>query len=335
MRNSKLMKHILLILLLLCGTLYGQVVQYGNVTEMSSGRKPLGSVAVTIPSVHDCQPTMSDSRGQFRLKFAEHTPGDVVHGIRAQKKGYEVVNIHVLRDWTLTTKDTLRIVMAPEGKVKEAKMHYYDLVENQVIRRYDSTMRFLNGQMAEQGISPTEFDFWKAEAEQELSDAYAEMDVIADRFARLNEDDTDQATTALLGCLKADKMDEAIGLASNNMNGTVLETFHSFKVAFPATNLEEAVAEIDWMEPLVDSLSDNLKAMSVYARLLEDDFAVAGLKYAKACTYVAILYKDMALRQRAEAYFKKARAMFGALHEMDGNDYTKQIGRINAWMNEL
>ncbi len=74
--------------------------------------------------------------------------------------------------------------------------------------------------------------------------------------------------------------------------------------------------------------------MSVYTDMLESDFAVSGLKYAKVCAYVGVLYKDMAMPQRAQAYFRKAKAMFGALQEMGGKDYTKQIDRLDAWMNE-
>lgn len=121
------MRKLIVVLLLLCGPLFGQVSQNGKVVEMDDCGNPLAGVALTVPSEHDCQPTMSDSKGHFRLCFGEHRMGDVVHGITARKSGYEVVNVHVTRSWTLTTEDTLCIVMAPKAKLKEARIRYYGL----------------------------------------------------------------------------------------------------------------------------------------------------------------------------------------------------------------
>lgn len=121
------MRKLLVILLFFCGPLLGQVVQYGKVLEWGEQESPLAGVTITIPSEHDCQPTISDAKGQFRLRFNEHHVGDVVHDISARKRGYEVVNIHVTRSWTLTTADTLAIIMAPKGKVKEARTLYYGM----------------------------------------------------------------------------------------------------------------------------------------------------------------------------------------------------------------
>lgn len=116
-----------LLILLLATPLFGQTVQYGKTVEMEELGVSLAGVTLTIPSEHDCQPTLSDSQGRFRLCFSDHRIGDVIHNITARKLGYEVVNVHVTRSWTLTSADTLVIVMAPVNKVKEARTHYYEL----------------------------------------------------------------------------------------------------------------------------------------------------------------------------------------------------------------
>ena len=125
------MRKLLFVVLMLCGSLYGQVIQYGKITDYDKqtggAAKPLSGVFLTIPTEHDCQPTTSDSKGLFRLCFNDHRIGDVVRDITARKPGYEVVNVHVTRSWTLTTADTLAIVMAPQDKVKEARSQYYGL----------------------------------------------------------------------------------------------------------------------------------------------------------------------------------------------------------------
>lgn len=121
------MRKLLIFLMLLGTSAYGQMVQYGKVTEMDEHGNLLAGTTLTVPTEHDCQPTQSDSKGCFRLCFDKHRVGDVVTQITARKKGYEVVNIHVTRSWTLTSADTLRIVMAPKNKVKEARSRYYEL----------------------------------------------------------------------------------------------------------------------------------------------------------------------------------------------------------------
>ena len=121
------MRKLMIFLMLLGTSAYGQMVQYGKVTEMDEHGNLLAGTMLTVPTEHDCQPTQSDSKGCFRLCFDKHRVGDVVSQITARKKGYEVVNIHVTRNWTLTTADTLRIVMAPKNMVKEARLKYYEL----------------------------------------------------------------------------------------------------------------------------------------------------------------------------------------------------------------
>ncbi len=120
------MRYLWIVFVMFSTTLIGQTVQYGKVDLYDNGAL-LSGVTFTIPSEHDCQPTMSDAKGCFRLCFAKHQVGDVIYGIEVRKHGYEVVNVHVTRQWTLTTADTLRVVMAPKDKVKEARMRYYEL----------------------------------------------------------------------------------------------------------------------------------------------------------------------------------------------------------------
>ena len=91
------MRKLIFVIMMLASTTYGQMVQHGKVLEI------------------------------VRLCFGKHQVGDVVRNITARKSGYEVVNLHVTRSWTLTSVDTLRIVMAPKNKVKEARRQYYEM----------------------------------------------------------------------------------------------------------------------------------------------------------------------------------------------------------------
>ena len=152
--------------------LSAQMVQYGYVVEMNSGGRALPNVSISIPMAHDCQPTASDAHGLFRLSFGEHKIGDVVMGLNARKYGYELVNKHIVEGYTLTDRDSLRIIMAPAEKLKEARERYYAMLETASVRRYDSTVNFLDGQLAQQVITKPERDYWQALAKAELKAAY-------------------------------------------------------------------------------------------------------------------------------------------------------------------
>lgn len=166
------MRKIAFFLLLLCTSLHGQVVQYGKIVNFNKQTRegePLPGVFLTIPSEHDFQPTQSDALGWFRLRFAEHKVGDVVSGIEAKKHGYEVVNLHVTRSWTLTTADTLCIIMAPKGKVKEARKFYYETsglmpgemlfpLEGERIYEVESPLFAFHISRFSKGIEPSDVD---------------------------------------------------------------------------------------------------------------------------------------------------------------------------------
>ncbi len=161
------MRKLWFLLVMLNASLFGQTVQYGRV-DLYDQSAALAGVTLTIPSEHDCQPSMSDANGRFRLSFAEHKVGDVICGIEARKKGYEVVNIHVTRQWTLTTADTLCVVMAPKDKVKEARMRYYELsglspemmlwFDGDRLYEVESPVFSFNISRYHQGIAPSDVD---------------------------------------------------------------------------------------------------------------------------------------------------------------------------------
>lgn len=291
-------RHILTALFLFAGIMAkAQVTQYGKVTELNSGGKRLNGVSITVNSVHDCQPTTSDVNGVFRLRFGEHQTGDVVVGIRARKYGYEVVNSHITRDgWTLTDRDTLRIVMAPAEQIREAKLRYYDLLETAFVSRYDSTMSVLNEQLAQHRISDVEYRFWSEAAMTELGKAYVNMDDYAESLACLDIDNMDETEAALYASLTANDMSSTIGLLSGDEQ-SVLASMTGVKVVFPAMEDEE------------------MKASDV-----REDFVVLGAQYADACFGLGMMYKRNGNDTEAKKYLSMALGMYETLNEIGNYD---------------
>ena len=314
----------------LCGKASAQTVQYGKVVELNAKGKTLSGVAITVQSAHDCQPTSSDAHGLFRLSFAEHQTGDVVHGLRAKKYGYEVVNIHITRDgWTLTNRDTLRIVMAPIGKINEARMRYYDLIETACVNQYDATLNVLNEHYANHNITLPEYQYWKLQAENELQHAYQNMDAMADAFARIDEEDTNKTTQAISAKLKVNDMLGAMALASNEPYESVLQAYSDFNTAYPMERLEdmEAKAAQDSL-PAADSLYQEIMVLQTYANLFESDFVTSGGKYAKSCAYLGVIYKERGWDEASRKYFMKALRMYEMLNLIEGVEVTDKIDRI-------
>ena len=321
---------VFLVAISFCGEASAQMVQYGKVVELNSKGKALSGVAITVQSSHDCQPTSSDAHGMFRLSFAEHQTGDVVHGLRAKKYGYEVVNIHVTRDgWTLTNRDTLRIVMAPTAKINEARMRYYDLIETACVAQYDATMDVLNEHYANHAISLPEYQYWKLQAENELQRAYQNMYAMADVFARIDEEDTDKTTQAISVELKVNNILGAMALASNEPYEPVLQAYTDFNTSYPMERLEdmESKAAQDSL-PAADSLYNEIMVLQTYANLFESDFVTSGAKYAKSCAYLGVIYKERGWEEASKKYFQKALRMYEMLDLIEGVEVSDKIDRI-------
>ena len=254
MIHFQLKRFVFLFLLGMSVPVMGQVVQYGKVTEMNKEGKTMQGVSVHVPSASDSHPTASDAFGVFRLRFAEHQVGDVIHGLRIRKQGYEVVNNHIVREgWTLTDRDTLRVVMAPVGKIAEARAHYYDLIETACVSRYDSTLNFIEDQFAQGLITETERRYWLDEAERELAQTYLHIDDMADRFARVATCASTPDDLLIHELLSAGDFGGAMAMASDTERVTVLDAYQGV-FRFPMENPERYMASSNYDTVLVNKM---------------------------------------------------------------------------------
>lgn len=330
----KALKWSMLAFAMHCSVMSAQMVQYGCVVEMNSGGKVLPGVSITIPSVHDCQPTSSDIRGVFRLNFGEHKVGDVVFGLSAQKYGYEVVNHHLLREgYTLTDKDSLRVVMAPVGKIAEARKHYYALLESASISRYDSTMSFLNQQFAQHIITEPELEYWKSQAEFELKTSYLNIDDYAEKLACINRDDLNDEDLSLYNRLLSGDVMEALALIGKEIDSDVMDYYLVFSGNYPMMNTEKHVASgyLDLLN-IPDSLYSDVMALDNYIQEYETDFSTKGPRYAKSCYYLGVIFSDADDDIMAAFCFRKALKMYELLTEMEVGDYNEQIMELKEML---
>jgi len=318
------------------GMLSAQMVQYGYVVEMNSGGRLLPGVAVSIPMAHDCQPTASDAHGLFRLSFGEHKVGDVVMGLNARKYGYELVNKHIVEGYTLTDRDSLRIVMAPVEKLKEARARYYALLETASIERYDSTLALLKSQYAQQIITKPELDYWQSLAKDELKVAYQNMDDYADRMARINADELDAAALPLYDKLVLGDAEAGLALIGDLPESSVIVDYLVFTGAYPMMNPEVQVASGDFdLLNIPDSLYSDVAAFSGYNERYESDFKTNGLHYAQSCHHLGTIFLNLSDNVLATDYFRKALRMYELLNEMDSGSYHEQIKELQHQIKSL
>lgn len=331
------MKWVILACLAMCGgMLSAQMVQYGCVVEMNSGGKTLPNVAVSIPMAHDCQPTASDAHGIFRLSFGEHKVGDVVMGLNARKYGYELVNRHIVEGYTLTDRDSLRIVMAPAEKLKEARERYYSLVETASIQCYDSTMSFLNSQYAQQVITKTELDYWLSLAEAELQVAYQNMEDYADRMACINADDLDANAKVLYDKLIEGDTEAGLALIGSMPESNVIEDYLVFSGAYPMMDPEVHVASghLDLVN-IPDTLYSDVLALNGYNDRYESDFMTNGLHYAQSCHHLGTIFLHVGDKVMAASCLRKALKMYELLQEMSLESYAEQMEELKTVLKDL
>lgn len=319
------------------GFLHAQMVQYGHVVEMNSGKKALANVSVSIPSAHDCQPTASDVNGTFRLSFGEHRVGDVVYGLKVKKHGYEVVNHHVVREgYTLTDRDTLRVVMAPEGMIAKARARYYDLLETACLSRYDTTMSFLREQYAHNKVSEPQWNYWKSLAEEELKQSYLDMETLADRLARVNGDELDIDSYPLYEKLLSGEVEPALALVSEKEDLNVLDTYVAFVGNYPMEDPEVNVAGGFYdLVDIPDSLYRDVVTLDNYSQHYEADFNSNGVNYSKCCCYLGQLFLNVGDKVMAASCYRKALKMYELLNEMGTGGYHGQINELKSQLESL
>ena len=331
------MKWIVATCLIMCrGMLSAQMVQYGCVVEMNSGGHSLSNVAVSIPMAHDCQPTVSDVHGIFRLSFGEHKVGDVVMGLSARKYGYELVNKHIIEGYTLTDRDSLRIVMAPSKKLKEAREKYYAFLESASVRRYDSTLEFLNGQYGQHLITKPELDYWVSLAEAELKTAYQNMDDYADRMARVNADDLDADERSFYDMMSYGDVSAGLALIGNLPESNVIDDYLVFSGAYPMMDPEVHVASgnLDLVN-IPDTLYSDVLALNGYNDHYESDFMTNGVHYAQSCHHLGTIFLNIGDKVMAASCFRKALKMYELLDEMGSESYAGQMEELKEILKDL
>lgn len=188
---------------------YSQTVQQGKVVLQNSNHAPLSGVQITA---FGAQPADSDNEGKFRLNFSKASPGDLVPVREIYKKNYELVNEAELKEWILSDKKDLLVMMCPAGKIQENKEKYYQIGFNNYEKQYNQTIKELERQKEQSKL--TEQQYWEQIKERydEYNATVKQLEKYADVFARINRDDLNELEQRAFLLIDEGKLDEAIRL---------------------------------------------------------------------------------------------------------------------------
>lgn len=191
----------------------GQMTQKGIVKEYLTRGKPIAGVGISISSASDFQPVVSNTDGSFQLHFSRHRPGDIIYNVKITKDDYEIVNIYDFKDgWTLSTQDTMTIIVAHRGVISERRSRYYNIMDKYTEEAYKRKIQKLEGDLADQTINAEEYRQRMLTAEDELKQAYEKIDAYADLFARTSDEALDSTSRMAIRYLEEGHIDQAIQL---------------------------------------------------------------------------------------------------------------------------
>ena len=185
------------------------LIQNGLVREQNSGKKPIAGVQIVFSQA---VPATSDQAGKFRLAFAGIKAGDLVFMTEITKRGYELVNkkeLEVIKIGSTNNLD-VDIILAKEGTVNAAKKEYYGVSDKALLAGFNAQKQKIQKQIQNAELTQQDYldkleDLQKQYERQKMS-----LDVLSEKFARVNFDDVSEVYKEALLLFKDGKIDEAI-----------------------------------------------------------------------------------------------------------------------------
>lgn len=188
-------------ILLFSQCVYGQTLK-GIVTLQNSGNKPLPNVKI---SAKYSNPTVSDSKGTFKLVFIDKYPGDIVE-LEVYRDGFEIVNKSELRTNIPNSNNYLvPIVMCKKGYRDSLAAEYYGISYRNIRRSYDKKIEQLRKQNKQ---TTNKYDSLYKAFQKEVDN----LKSLSEKFAVVNLDNCSQIQKKALLYFKNGELEKAISI---------------------------------------------------------------------------------------------------------------------------
>lgn len=211
------MKTLLLILTLLLGLVlqtHAQVTQDGQVRELNSGKKAIPGAQIIFS---DASSEVPDAAGNFRLRFQNKKPGDLIFKERIHKAGYELVNEKDFEIVKISNTDKLGVdvTLAIAGTVDAAKKIYYDVSDKALFAGFEREKKVLRGRLQQAKMTQQKYLDKLTTLQKAYDQQQQNLDALAEKFARVNFDDVEPFYEQALQLFKEGQNDEAIEVLEN------------------------------------------------------------------------------------------------------------------------
>jgi tetratricopeptide (TPR) repeat protein len=203
--------HLSILLTFAATTLVAQftLIQNGLVREQNSGKKPVPDVQIIFSNA---VPTTSDQAGKFRLAFVGKKAGDLAFMTQIVKAGFELVNDKELEHVKLSNTDQLGtdIIVAKTGTIDAAKKNYYNISDQALKSGFEKEKARLKAELQNAKMSEQQFQDKYEAVEKQYEQQKKELDILSEKFAKVNFDDVSELYQEALQLFKSGKIDEAI-----------------------------------------------------------------------------------------------------------------------------
>lgn len=189
-------------------------IQNTTVRRQNSNKEPVPNAHV----VFDGAPTkFSDQDGKVRLAFSNKKPGTYTFLVELTKEGYELVNNKDFENIKLSADDQLGVdlILAKTGVVDAAKKEYYDISDRSLKAGFEREKAKIRRERDEAKITAQHFEEQWKQLQEQYDNQKKELDVLAEKFARVNFDDVDSLYRQALELFKEGKIDAAIEMLEN------------------------------------------------------------------------------------------------------------------------
>ena len=189
--------------------LSAQAVQDGIIKEYNekNAKTPLSGVELNVRSAGS---TVSDTNGEFSLRFLTLKPGEKVNVRRIEKLGYELFNKEAIEQWNINPATPFVIVMCRADRFKKIRDNYERVSSESYERQLKKEQAQLARLKEEGRLKEDEYNRQLAELNENYEKQLDKLENYVDRFSRIDLSELSATESEIIALVQDGRIDEAI-----------------------------------------------------------------------------------------------------------------------------